>query len=138
MSNATLKDAFDQFRPRIPSTVILPLETLLGTHKVEYAQARWADPQKQTGLEVDVFTGTHRFNAKLAEGVRPVGVSVTPLVFVEVRNDDDECSIVLRSGDTIRLFESSPTYFGDDGPARTATGRPEQFLHWAITHGTWV
>lgn len=133
-----LKDAFDQFRPKVPSTVTVPLKTLLGTHRIEYAQARWTDPQNETGLEVDVFTGTHRFNAKLADGVRPVAVSVTALVFAEVRNDDDEYSIVLRSGDTINLFESSPTYFGDDGPARIATSRPEQFLHWAITHGTWA
>lgn len=130
--------AFDAFRPRIPSTVTSPLETMLGTHKIEYAQAQWADPRNHAGLEVDVFTSTHRFNAKLTEGMRPVAVSVTPLVFTEIRNDDDECSVALHSGDTIRLFEPSRTYFDDDGPARTATSRPEEFLKWAIKYGTWV
>ncbi len=137
MSKTTLEAAFDGFRPKIPRRATSALETLLGTHKIQYAQAHWVDPSNERGLEVDVFTSRHRINAKLAEDSGSASVSVTALVFAEVRSDGDEWSIAL-GNDTVRLFRSTPTYSGGDGPALFATDHPDQFLRWAVTHGTWA
>lgn len=137
MSKTALEAAFDDFRPRISYKVTSPLQTLLGTHEIKYAQARWSDPSSEHDIEVDVFTATHWFNAKLADATQSPAVRARRLVFSEVQSDGDDWTITL-DDHTIELFRSAPSYFGGDKPARSATTHPEEFIKWAVTHGTWA